>query len=98
MQGIVLKSSPSEPYEAHWDPDAFSKMCNLRLLIVLCDMHLPLGLKCLPISLKVLVWWGFPLKTLPLDVQLDELVHLQMINSKVKQLWKGTQVSNSQLS
>ncbi|XP_061359126.1 TMV resistance protein N-like isoform X2 [Gastrolobium bilobum] len=91
VQGIVLKSSPSEPYEAHWDPEAFSKMCNLRLLIVLCDLHLPLGLKCLSSSLKVLVWSGYPLNALPLGVQLDELVHLQMINSKVKQLWNGTQ-------
>ncbi|XP_057445500.1 TMV resistance protein N-like isoform X2 [Lotus japonicus] len=91
VQGIVLKSTPSKLYEAHWDPEAFSKMCNLRLLVVLCDLHLPLGLKCLSSSLKVLVWWGYPLNALPLKAQLDELVHLQMINSKVKQLWKGTQ-------
>ncbi|GAU38383.1 hypothetical protein TSUD_147510 [Trifolium subterraneum] len=42
-------------------------------------------------SLKVLVWWGYPLNALPLGVQLDELVHLQMINSKVKRLWNGNE-------
>nr|WIL59978.1 nodulation protein [Melilotus officinalis] len=91
VQGIVLKSSPTTLYETHWDPDAFSKMGNLRLLIILCDLHLSLGLKCLSSSLKVLVWWGYPLNALPLGVQLDELVHLQMINSKVKQLWNGNE-------
>ncbi|XP_057445509.1 TMV resistance protein N-like isoform X2 [Lotus japonicus] len=91
VQGIVLNSSPSKPYKAHWDPEAFSRMCNMRFLIVLCDMHLPLGLKCLPSSLKVLVWWAYPLNALPLEVQLDELVHMQMINSKIRQLWNGTQ-------
>ncbi|XP_061338269.1 TMV resistance protein N-like [Gastrolobium bilobum] len=92
VQGIVLKPAPSKPYEAlHWDPEAFSKMCNLRLLVVLRNLHLPFGLKCLSSSLKVLVWCGYPLNALPLGVQLDKLVHLQMNNSKVKQLWNGTQ-------
>jgi hypothetical protein len=92
VQGIVLKSSPSTLHEAHWDPEAFLKMGNLRLVIILCDLHLSLGLKCLSSSLKVLVWWGYPMNTLPLGVQLDELVHLQMINSKVKELWSGNEV------
>ncbi|WJX32831.1 hypothetical protein P8452_21113 [Trifolium repens] len=30
VQGIFLKSSPYTLYEAHWDPEAFSKMGNLR--------------------------------------------------------------------
>ncbi|KAI5406819.1 hypothetical protein KIW84_053187, partial [Lathyrus oleraceus] len=90
VQGIVLKSSPSMSFEARWNPEAFSKMCNLRLLIILCDLHLSLGLKCLSSSLRVIVWRGYPMNTLPLGVQLDKLVHLQMVSSKVKQLWKGT--------
>ena len=85
-----MKSSPL--YEAHWDPEAFSKMSNLRLLIILCDLHLSLGLKCLSSSLKVLVWWGCPLNALPLGVQLDELVYLQLINGNVKKLWNGNEV------
>ncbi|CAI8597805.1 unnamed protein product [Vicia faba] len=91
VQGIVLKSSPSTSFEARWNPEAFSRMSNLRLLIILCDLHLSLGLKCLSSSLKVLIWRGYPMNTLPLGVQLDKLVHLQMVNSKVKQLWNGTQ-------
>lgn len=81
-------------FEARWNPEAFSKMCNLRLLIILCDLHLSLGLKCLSSSLRVIVWRGYPMNTLPLGVQLDKLVHLQIVSSKVKQLWKGTQVTS----
>ncbi|KAI5406815.1 hypothetical protein KIW84_053184 [Lathyrus oleraceus] len=91
VQGIVFKSSPSMSFEARWNPEAFSKMYNLRLLIILCDLHLSLGLTCLSSSLKVLIWRGYPMNTLPLGVQLGKLVHLQMVNSKVKQLWNGTQ-------
>ncbi|CAI8597809.1 unnamed protein product [Vicia faba] len=72
VQGIVLKSSPSMSFEACWNPEAFSKICNLS-------------------SLKVHIWRAYPMNTLPLGVQLDKLVHLQMVNSKVKQLWNGTQ-------
>ena len=74
------------------DPRAFSKMRNLRLLIILCDLHLSYGFECLPRSLKVLIWMEYPLKALPLSVELRELVHLQMNNSKVQQLWNGSQV------
>ncbi|KAI4305746.1 hypothetical protein L6164_029094 [Bauhinia variegata] len=86
IQGIVL--GPQEPYEAYWDPEAFTKMCNLRLL-KLSNVHLPLGLKCLPNSLKVLEWEGCSLKALPLGVQ-DELVDLRMHHSKMIKTWNGT--------
>ncbi|OIW02449.1 hypothetical protein TanjilG_05042 [Lupinus angustifolius] len=90
IQGIVLKSS--DPCEAYWHPEAFSKMDNLRVLIILCDLHLPLGLKCLSSSLKLLEWKGYPLEYLPFGLQLLELVHLKMHCSKLKQLWNGTQI------
>ncbi|OIW07397.1 hypothetical protein TanjilG_10232 [Lupinus angustifolius] len=41
-------------------------------------------------SLNVVIWSGYPLKALPLDVQLDELVYLQMCHSKIEKLWNGT--------
>ena len=37
---------------SHWNHKAFSKLRSLRLLVILCDLHL---------SLRVLVWWGYPL-------------------------------------
>ncbi|KAE9604882.1 putative TIR domain, winged helix-turn-helix DNA-binding domain-containing protein [Lupinus albus] len=78
------------PYDARWLPDAFSKMCNIRLLFINCDLNLPIGLKCLSSSLKVVIWLGYPLKALPLDVPLDELVHLEISYSKIEKLWNGT--------
>ncbi|MED6169566.1 hypothetical protein PIB30_022507 [Stylosanthes scabra] len=63
----------------------------LRLLILSSNLHLPLGLKCLSSGLKVLVWRECPLKALPLGVPLDELVHLEIPQSNLHQLWNGTQ-------
>ncbi|CAL0316124.1 unnamed protein product [Lupinus luteus] len=67
-------------------------MCNLKLLIILCDVHRSPGLKFLPKSLKVLIWTGYPLKAQPCGVQLRELVHFQLSNSKVEKLWNGSQI------
>ncbi|QCD96990.1 maintenance of ploidy protein MOB1 [Vigna unguiculata] len=88
IQAIVLNLP--EPYETCWNPDAFSKMSNLRLLMILNKLQLPLGLKCLPSGLKVLVWKEYPLESLPVGAQLDELVELHMCQSKIKHLWGGT--------
>ncbi|KAE9605841.1 putative leucine-rich repeat domain, L domain-containing protein [Lupinus albus] len=67
-------------------------MGNLGVLIILCDLSLPLGLKCLSSSLKVLEWKGYPLEYLPLGLQLLELLHLKMHCSKLKRVWNGTQI------
>ena len=84
-----IESHNNDPLK---DPTAFSKMRNLRLLIILCDLHLSYGFECLPRSLKVLIWMEYPLKALPRGAQLCELVHLQMRYSKVEKLWNGTPV------
>ncbi|XP_020213586.1 TMV resistance protein N [Cajanus cajan] len=89
IQGIVLNLVQSSDYEARWSTGAFSKISQLRLL-KLCDMQLPLGLNCLPSALKVLHWKGCPLKTLPLNNQLDELVDLKLPHSRIEQLWHET--------
>ncbi|KAI4308560.1 hypothetical protein L6164_031619 [Bauhinia variegata] len=87
IQGIILKSWT---HKALWSTKAFSKICNLKLLMVLTTMDIPLGLKCLSEGLRYLEWENFPLKELPLDEQLDELVELKLLHSKVKQPWHGT--------
>ncbi|XP_054818468.1 TMV resistance protein N-like [Prosopis cineraria] len=86
---VIYLDSPMQ-YEASWAPDAFSKMSNLRILIISCDVHLLHGLKCLPSSLKVLEWKKYPLKYIPIDVQLHELVYLQMHHSTLIEPWKKT--------
>ncbi|KAI4308570.1 hypothetical protein L6164_031629 [Bauhinia variegata] len=87
IHGIVLDSR--RPYKTHWDPVAFSKMCNLKFLI-LKYLDLPHGLYCLSEGLKYLEWENFPLEELPLGLKLDELVELTMHHSNIKQLWNGT--------
>ncbi|MED6131362.1 hypothetical protein PIB30_008951 [Stylosanthes scabra] len=89
IQAIVL--SLVQPYEARWSAEAFSNTNQLRLL-KLCEMQLPLGLNCLPCSLKALQWEGSPLETLPPSNQLDELIHLNLSHSKIEQLWHGKKI------
>ncbi|KAK7276509.1 hypothetical protein RIF29_17649 [Crotalaria pallida] len=91
IQGIVLKSS-TEPYEAIWHPEVFSKMCNLKFLIIdFHDMQLTNDLKCLSSSLKVIHWTKYPMKSLSLGEQLDELVDLRMHHSKIVRIWDENQ-------
>ncbi|KAL2665543.1 hypothetical protein AAZV13_02G229300 [Glycine max] len=89
IEGIALNSPEKD--EANWDPEAFSRMYNLRLLIISFPIKLARGLKCLCSSLKFLQWNDFSLETLPLGVQLDELVELKMYSSKIKNIWNGNQ-------
>ncbi|XP_054817712.1 TMV resistance protein N-like [Prosopis cineraria] len=98
IRGIVLTLEKS--FEAFWDPEALSKMSNLKLLIISsgsshvsdCQLKLPRGLKSLSNELRIIEWEGYPLDSLPRRTQLDELVHLKMQHSKLKELWRETQV------
>lgn len=95
IQGIVLKSS-TQPYIANWDPEAFSKMYNLKFLIVnFHNIQFPRGLKCLCSSLKLLHWTRCTLEALPIGVKLEELVELKMRHSKIKKIWNESRVSVS---
>ncbi|XP_054819838.1 TMV resistance protein N-like isoform X2 [Prosopis cineraria] len=97
IRGIALTLEKS--FDALWDPKAFSKMSNLKLLTISsssshvsrCQLNLPGGLKSLPNELRVFEWEGYPFDYLPRHTQLDKLVHLKMQHSKLKQLWRGTQ-------
>ncbi|XP_028782172.1 TMV resistance protein N-like [Neltuma alba] len=90
---LIHLQSPM-PYEANWDPEAFSMMRSLTILIILCDVYLPRGLKFLPSSLKILEWKAYPLNSLPCVAHLDELVLLKTHHSKIIQLrWGRTQMS-----
>ncbi|KAI9073089.1 hypothetical protein K1719_044937 [Acacia pycnantha] len=97
IRGIRLMLEKS--CDAFWDPEAFSNMSNLKLLIVsrylfvsqYCQLNLPRGLKSLSKELKVIEWEGFPLFYLPSQTQLDELVSLYMPHSKLKELCRGRQ-------
>ncbi|KAI9072308.1 hypothetical protein K1719_045729 [Acacia pycnantha] len=97
IRGIVLVLEKS--CDVNWDPEAFLKMSNLKLLIIsrysndsqYCQLKLPRGLMSLSKELKVIAWEGFPLFYLPSQTQLHELVRLYVPHSKLKELCRGRQ-------
>ncbi|XP_065635930.1 disease resistance protein Roq1 isoform X1 [Quercus suber] len=66
IQGIVLKLST--PKEAHWNPESFSKMQHLKLLII-NNVYLLHDPKHLPNSLRILDWDKYPSKYFPSSFQ-----------------------------
>ena len=76
--------------EATWNPDAFSKMYNLKFLDVKYIIHVPTHL---PEDLRILDWTCYPSKSLASSFQLDELVQLCLQHSEIEQLWIGIKVS-----
>ncbi|KAL4594401.1 hypothetical protein ACB092_12G017700 [Castanea dentata] len=61
VQGIVLELNV--PKNVDWNPEAFSKMGDLKLLKI-CGVQLMHDVKHLPNSLRVLDWRGYPSKLL----------------------------------
>ncbi|KAH9781786.1 ADP-ribosyl cyclase/cyclic ADP-ribose hydrolase [Citrus sinensis] len=66
----------------------FSQMTNLRLLKI-SNVQLPRGLEYLSNRLRLLDWRRYPLKCLPSNLQLDEIVEFKMCYSRIEELWKG---------
>ena len=94
LQAIVLNRYEWETQD--WRsfetfPDAFSKMCNLRLLII-HNVHIPNGLNHVSNNLRFLQWTGYTSECLPSSFQPKELVELSLIGSKIKYLWEGIKV------
>ncbi|KAL3824197.1 hypothetical protein ACJIZ3_020226 [Penstemon smallii] len=65
---------------------AFKPMINLRLLRI-NHANLDGNFELIPAELKWLQWKGCPLKTLPLNFQLQDLAVLDLSESKISQLW-----------
>ncbi|XP_030936791.1 TMV resistance protein N-like isoform X1 [Quercus lobata] len=84
IQGIVLPFLGTKG--AHWNPESFSKMNRLKLLIIE-DPYLMYDPKNLPNGLRYLNWCGYPSKSLPTSFQPDELIELHMCFSNIEQLW-----------
>ena len=76
--------------KATWNPDAFLKMYNLKVLKVEYIDYVPTHL---PDDLRILDWTGYPSKSLPSSFQSDELVQLCLQESNIEQLWIGIMVS-----
>ncbi|XP_030936733.1 disease resistance protein RML1B-like [Quercus lobata] len=94
IQAIGLASFDVDPEEAQSFEEyseAFSKMFNLRLLMI-DDLHIPNGLNHVSNSLRHLIWNGYFSKCLPSSFQPKELVKLELHSSNIEYLWKGVKV------
>ncbi|KAJ6857978.1 TMV resistance protein N [Populus alba x Populus x berolinensis] len=72
---------------------SFTKMRRLKLLQIK-GANLVGSYSLLPKELIWLCWYGCPLKSLPSDFHLNDLVILDMQDSNVRKLWKGTKNLN----
>ncbi|ESR55388.1 hypothetical protein CICLE_v10018528mg [Citrus x clementina] len=98
IEGMFLNLSKIR--KIHLNSLVFAKMPNLRLLkfympeyggvpIMNSKVHLEDGLECLPDGLRYLHWHEYPLKSLPSNFDLENLIELHLPYSKVEQLWEG---------
>lgn len=70
---------------------AFANMKNLRLL-ELNYVNLGGSYEYLSKRLRWLCWFGFPLKSIPSKLFLEQVVVVDMRYSSLKQVWKGRKV------
>ncbi|XP_037496401.1 disease resistance protein RPV1 [Jatropha curcas] len=99
IEGICLDLSKAR--EICLRRDAFAGMHNLRYLKFYESKDIAHGggkmqpydggLRFLPTALRYLHWYGCPVKTLPAYFGAENLVVLEMPESRVKKLWTGVQ-------
>ncbi|ESR54973.1 hypothetical protein CICLE_v10024511mg, partial [Citrus x clementina] len=89
VEGIIVNAYfPENEVYLSASAKAFSQMTNLRLLKI-SNVQLPRGLEYLSNRLRLLDWRRYPLKSLPSNLQLDEIVGFKMCYSRIEELWKG---------
>ncbi|KAM7478657.1 hypothetical protein LguiA_026870 [Lonicera macranthoides] len=84
-----LTVEPSSDVDFNYD--AFSRMHKVKLL----KLNYAKMMGCygnFPEGLRWLCWHGFPLKSIPLDLPLGNLVSLDMSYSKLEHVWVGNKV------
>ena len=80
IRGIRICSP--EPSKMKLEPKCFEKMKNLKFLMA-SNVDICRGLKYLPNELRVLDWSGFPLFSLPPNFDPQNLIALNMPESRV---------------
>eukprot|EP00257_Ricinus_communis_P022073 XP_015581708.1 disease resistance-like protein DSC1 [Ricinus communis] len=96
VEGMLLNMSQIR--YIHLSSTAFEKLCNLRVLKFYEKNYfkknkvlLPEGLEYFPEELRFLHWDQYPLKCLPLQFRLENLVELHMPKSQIRQFWTEDQ-------
>ncbi|KAA8527897.1 hypothetical protein F0562_035234 [Nyssa sinensis] len=85
IQGVTLVLPTSN--EVHLNTKAFARMHKLRLLQIKC-VHLTGSYEFLSKELRWLYWHNCPLRYLPSNFHLENLVVLDMQHSNVKKVWQ----------
>ncbi|KFK31684.1 hypothetical protein AALP_AA6G145800 [Arabis alpina] len=94
--GISLDIDEIDELRIH--KKAFKGMQNLRFLNIYTKTwdhnkevrwHLPEGFNFLPHKLRLLRLDGYPMRCMPSNFRLENLVKLQMRDSKLEKLWEG---------
>ncbi|XP_021811781.1 TMV resistance protein N-like [Prunus avium] len=90
-QSISSSSTNSFPVsnEIGFKTEAFRRMHNLELL-VLDNVKISGGYEDFPKNLIWLSWRGFALKSIPTNFYLENLIALDLRNSSLQHVWKGT--------
>ncbi|PRQ22400.1 putative toll-like receptor, P-loop containing nucleoside triphosphate hydrolase [Rosa chinensis] len=82
IEGIILDSTELG-VTARVNAKSFLMMNRLRYLVIK-NGNLPNGLECLPDSLRILNWTGYPLKSLPSHFNPEKLLELNMCHSCIE--------------
>ncbi|KAL6285073.1 hypothetical protein ACE6H2_009463 [Prunus campanulata] len=77
--------------EVDFKTEAFRRMHNLEILL-LSNVNINGGYEDFPKHLIWLSWRGFPLKSIPANFYLENLVALELQNSRLEHVWKGTKL------
>ncbi|KAK9942984.1 hypothetical protein M0R45_008617 [Rubus argutus] len=80
IEGIFVDSTNESGVEVDVNAKSFSVMSKLRYLKINCS-NLPDGLDCLPNSLRILKWTGYPSKSLPQHFNPEKLLDLSLCHS-----------------
>ncbi|XP_075672170.1 disease resistance protein RPV1-like isoform X1 [Castanea sativa] len=73
------------------DAKAFANMHQLRVL-QLNYARLKGNFQCPSKRLRYLEWYGFPMKSIPADIYMENLVALYMPYSSLRELWTGNKI------
>ncbi|CAL8130203.1 unnamed protein product [Prunus armeniaca] len=90
-QSISFSSTNSFPVSngIGFKTEAFRRMHNLELLL-LDNVKISGGYEDFPKNLIWLSWRGFALKSIPTNFYLENLIALDLRNSSLQHVWKGT--------
>ncbi|KAG2302183.1 hypothetical protein Bca52824_030834 [Brassica carinata] len=82
-----------ETDELHVHENAFKGMYNLRFLEIfgckVVRLHLPKNFDYLPRSLRLLSWYGYPMRCMPSKFHPENLIKLVMREGNLEKLWEG---------